>query len=150
MCAQEFGQNELASDLRQGEPQEEPENADYPKDPRFKQRFGPRGVLHSWATGTDDSTVDPQFGKVGKQRIQNAGPLDTKRMETVDEEFLDGASTSAATPSKRPSANPLTTSTGSLAGSSCLCRPSSSSGSGSRASRSFRHGRDQPASASTK
>src|SRR5262249_20969168 len=71
--------------------EEEPENIDYPKDPRFKQRFGPRGVLHSFATATDDSTVDPQWGRVGKQRIQNTGPLDTKRMQTVDEEFLDGA-----------------------------------------------------------
>jgi arylsulfatase len=35
--------------------------------------------------------VDPQFGKIGKQKIENTGPLNTKRMETIDEEFLDGA-----------------------------------------------------------
>src|SRR5262245_38138942 len=85
------GFDEFFGNLYHLNAEEEPENADYPKDPRFKQRFGPRGVLHSWATTTEDSTVDPQWGKVGKQRIQNTGPLDTKRMETVDEEFLDGA-----------------------------------------------------------
>jgi arylsulfatase len=47
--------------------------------------------LHSWATTEDDATIDPQFGKVGKQKIENTGSLTTKRMETVDEEFLDGA-----------------------------------------------------------
>jgi arylsulfatase len=71
--------------------EEEPENPDYPKNPEFRKKFGPRGVLHSWATAEDDATVDPQFGKVGKQKIENTGPLNTKRMETVDEEFLDGA-----------------------------------------------------------
>ena len=84
------GFDEFFGNLYHLNAEEEPENADYPKDPRFKQRFGPRGVLHSWATNTEDTTVDPQWGKVGKQRIQNTGPLDTKRMETVDEEFLDG------------------------------------------------------------
>src|SRR5262249_40933530 len=43
------------------------------------------------ATDDDDDTVDPQFGKVGKQTIENTGPLNRKRMETVDEEFLAGA-----------------------------------------------------------
>jgi arylsulfatase len=71
--------------------EEEPENPDYPKNPEFKQKFGPRGVLHSWATDKDDTTDDPQFGKVGKQKIDNTGALTTKRMETIDEEFLDGA-----------------------------------------------------------
>jgi arylsulfatase len=85
------GFDEFFGNLYHLNSEEEPENADYPKDPRFKQRFGPRGVLHSWATATDDTTADPQWGKVGKQRIQNTGPLDTKRMPTVDEEFLDGA-----------------------------------------------------------
>jgi arylsulfatase len=50
-------------------------------------------VLRSWATDRDDPTVDPAFGKVGKQRIENTGPMNTKRMETVDEEFLGGALT---------------------------------------------------------
>src|SRR5262249_19871782 len=85
------GFDEFFGNLYHLNAEEEPENPDYPKDPAFKKKFGPRGVLHSWATDTDDATVDPQFGRVGKQRIENTGPLTTKRMETVDEEFLDGA-----------------------------------------------------------
>ena len=71
--------------------EEEPENVDYPKDPSFRQRFGPRGVLRCKATDTDDPTVDPRFGRVGKQVIEDTGPLNRKRMETVDEEFLPAA-----------------------------------------------------------
>jgi arylsulfatase A-like enzyme len=85
------GFDEFFGNLYHLNAEEEPENPDYPKNPEFKKKFGPRGVLHSWATTTDDATVDPQFGKVGKQKIENTGPLNTKRMETVDEEFLDGA-----------------------------------------------------------
>jgi arylsulfatase len=48
-------------------------------------------VLHSFATAKDDATVDQQWGRVGKQTVENTGPLTTKRMETVDEEFLNGA-----------------------------------------------------------
>ena len=66
--------------------EEEPENADYPKDPKFKAMFGPRGVLHCYATDVDDPTDDPRFGKVGKQTIEDTGPLTKKRMETIDEE----------------------------------------------------------------
>ena len=47
--------------------------------------------MKSWATDKDDATVDPVFGKVGKQRIENTGPLTKKRMETVDEEFIGAA-----------------------------------------------------------
>ena len=68
--------------------EEEPENPDYPKDPRFRVKFGPRGVLMTKATDKDDPTIDPAFGRDGKQTIENTGALDTKRMETVDEEFL--------------------------------------------------------------
>jgi arylsulfatase len=71
--------------------EEEPENPDYPKITGFRQRFGPRGVLHCWATKTDDSSVDPSYGKVGPQRIDNTGPLTVKRMETIDDEFTDAA-----------------------------------------------------------
>jgi hypothetical protein len=49
--------------------EEEPELPDYPTDPAFKERFGPRGVLHCLATDKDDATNDPRFGKVGKQTI---------------------------------------------------------------------------------
>src|SRR3954447_6718274 len=68
--------------------EEEPENPDYPKDPGFKSRFGPRGVLRAVATDRDDDTADPRFGKVGRQKIEDTGPLTKKRMETADEEFL--------------------------------------------------------------
>jgi arylsulfatase len=71
--------------------EQEPENPDYPKNPEFRKKFGPRGVLRSRATDKDDPTVDEQFGRVGKQAIENTGPLDTKRMETVDQEFTDAA-----------------------------------------------------------
>jgi hypothetical protein len=48
-------------------------------------------VLHCYATEKDDTTVDPAYGKVGKQKIENTGPMDSKRMETIDEEFLAAA-----------------------------------------------------------
>src|ERR1700675_1880644 len=70
---------------------EEPENPDYPKDPRMKGMFGPRGVLHCYATDKDDPTEDPRFGKVGKQTIEDTGPLTKKRMETIDDEVTAGA-----------------------------------------------------------
>jgi arylsulfatase len=55
--------------------EEEPENPDYPQDPAFRERFGPRGVMHSYADG----------------RIEDTGPLTRKRMETVDGEFMEAA-----------------------------------------------------------
>lgn len=71
--------------------EEEPEQLDYPgqKNPDYKKKFGPRGVLHAWATDVDDQTVDPKFGRVGKQKIEDTGPLTRKRMETFDQEVTD-------------------------------------------------------------
>jgi len=71
--------------------EEEPEELDYPgqKNPDYKKKFGPRGVLHTWATDKDDPTKDPKFGKVGKQKIEDTGPLTRKRMQTFDGEVLD-------------------------------------------------------------
>ena len=71
--------------------QEEPEQLDYPgqKNPAYLEKFGPRDVLHTWATDVDDPTVDPKFGRVGKQKIENDGQLTRKRMETFDGEVLD-------------------------------------------------------------
>ena len=86
-----YGFDEFFGNLYHLNAEEEPEYADYPKDPRFKKRFGPRGVLKCKATDKNDPTVDPVFGKVGKQTIKNTGPLTRKRMETVDEEFLASA-----------------------------------------------------------
>ena len=85
------GFDEFFGNLYHLNAEEEPENPDYPKDSRFKAKFGPRGVLHCWATDKDDTTVDPAFGKVGKQRIENTGPLTIKRMETIDDEFTTAA-----------------------------------------------------------
>ena len=65
---------------------EEPEGFYYPRDPRFTQMMGPRGVLHTWATDKDDPTEQPRFGRVGKQRIEDTGALTKKRMETIDDE----------------------------------------------------------------
>lgn len=71
---------------------EAPENPDYPPAdlyPDFLGKYGPRNVLHTWATDTDDPTVDPRYGKVGKQKIEDAGPLPIERMRTFDNEVND-------------------------------------------------------------
>jgi arylsulfatase len=73
------GFDEFFGNLYHLNAEQEPECPDYPKNPEFKKKFGPRGVLHSWA--------NPD----GSQKIENTGPLNTKRMETVDEEFLEAA-----------------------------------------------------------
>ncbi|MCO5228534.1 MAG: arylsulfatase [Thermomicrobiales bacterium] len=86
------GFDEFYGNLYHLNAEEEPEHADYPPEedfPNFRNRFGPRGVIHSWATDTDDDTVDPRWGRVGKQRIEDTGPLTKQRMETVDDEFGD-------------------------------------------------------------
>jgi len=85
------GFDEFFGNLYHLNAEEEPEDPDYPQDPAFKARFGPRGVLHSWASDEDDPTEQPRWGKVGKQKIEDTGPLTKKRMETVDEEITEGA-----------------------------------------------------------
>jgi arylsulfatase A-like enzyme len=77
------GFDEFFGNLYHLNAEEEPELRDYPPEkdfPDFKKNFGPRGVLHCWARPN------------GKQKIENTGPLTKKRMETVDEEFLEAAS----------------------------------------------------------
>jgi arylsulfatase len=64
------GFDEFFGNLYHLNAEEEPENPDYPKDPAFKAKFGPRGVIHSFGDG----------------RITDTGPLTRKRMETIDEE----------------------------------------------------------------
>ncbi len=83
------GFDEFFGNLYHLNAEDEPEHPDYPKDPEFKKKFGPRGVLRCKATDKDDPTEDPRFGKIGKQTIEDTGPLTRKRMETVDEETLD-------------------------------------------------------------
>jgi arylsulfatase A-like enzyme len=73
------GFDEFFGNLYHLNAEEEPENEDYPKDPEFKKKFGPRGVLHCFA--------NPD----GTQKIEDTGPLTKKRMETVDGEFLDAS-----------------------------------------------------------
>ncbi len=73
------GFDEFFGNLYHLNAEEEPELPDYPKDPEFRKKFGPRGVLHTWANGD------------GTQRIEDTGPLTKKRMETVDDEFHDAA-----------------------------------------------------------
>ena len=66
------GFDEFFGNLYHLNAEDEPEHADYPKDAAFKKRFGPRGVIHSFADG----------------KVQDTGPLNKKRMETIDEEVL--------------------------------------------------------------
>jgi arylsulfatase A-like enzyme len=80
------GFDEFFGNLYHLNAEEEPELPDYPKGPEYLKRFGPRGVLKCTATNVDDATTDPRFGRVGKQRIEDTGPLTKKRMETVDDE----------------------------------------------------------------
>ena len=80
------GFDEFFGNLYHLNAEEEPELPDYPKDPEYLKKFGPRGVLRCKATDKDDPTVDPRFGKIGKQTIEDTGPLTKKRMETVDDE----------------------------------------------------------------
>jgi arylsulfatase A-like enzyme len=68
--------------------EQEPEDPDYPKNPQFKEKFGPRGVLRCVATPTvNPAPPDPRFGPWGKQSCEDTGPLTIKRMETIDEEL---------------------------------------------------------------
>ena len=85
------GFDEFFGNLYHLNSEEIPEQRDYPKDAAFRAKYGPRGVMHSWATTVDDPTVDARFGKVGKQKIEDTGPLSIERMKNVDEEFM-GAS----------------------------------------------------------
>jgi arylsulfatase len=85
------GFDEFFGNLYHLNAEEEPEDPQYPKDPKFKEMFGPRGVLRCQASDEDDPTEQPRWGRVGKQVIEDTGPLTKKRMETVDEEFLDAA-----------------------------------------------------------
>ncbi len=73
------GFDEFFGNLYHLNAEEEPENEDYPKNPEFRKKFGPRGVIHSWANAD------------GTQKIEDTGPLTKKRMETVDDETSDAA-----------------------------------------------------------
>jgi arylsulfatase len=66
---------------------EDPCHRNYPQD--LRDKVGPRNMIHSWATAADDATVQPRWGKIGKQKIEDAGELCPERMKTVDDEILD-------------------------------------------------------------
>jgi arylsulfatase len=69
--------------------EEEPEDPDYPKNPAFHEKFGPRGMLRCVALASDNpAPPDPRFGAWGKQKCEDTGPLTRKRMETVEEDLL--------------------------------------------------------------
>ncbi|MGH7467653.1 MAG: arylsulfatase [Longimicrobiales bacterium] len=94
MLPTNHGFDEFFGNLYHLNAEEEPEMYDYPDPkefPNFRENFGPRGVIHSWATNKDDPTEMERWGKVGKQKIEDTGPLDKKRMETCDDEFIAAA-----------------------------------------------------------
>ena len=88
------GFDEFFGNLYHLNAEEEPERPNWPSPdefPRFNEMFRPRGVIHSWATKEDDPTEEGRYGRVGKQRIEDTGPLTAKRMETCDDEFVAAA-----------------------------------------------------------
>ena len=68
---------------------EDPFSRTYP--PELNAIIGPRNLIHTWASDVDDPTVDERWGKVGKQIIEDDGPLPPERMKTIDTETLDHA-----------------------------------------------------------
>ncbi len=68
---------------------EDPCHRNYPQ--ALRDKVGPRNMVHTWATDTDDPTVQPRWGKIGKQKIEDAGQLCPERMKTVDDEILSDA-----------------------------------------------------------
>ena len=85
------GFDEFYGNLYHLNAEEEPELPDYPKDPKFRAKFGPRGVLDCKASSRDDATADPRFGKMGKQVCTDTGPLTKARMLTIDDDIANRA-----------------------------------------------------------
>jgi arylsulfatase A-like enzyme len=85
------GFDEFYGNLYHLNAEEEPELPDYPKDPAFLAKFGPRGVMDCKATSKDDPTVEPRFGRVGKQVCKDTGPLTKERMVTIDDDIANRA-----------------------------------------------------------
>jgi arylsulfatase len=83
------GFDEFYGNLYHLNAEEEPELPDYPKDPEFRAKFGPRGVMDCKASDKDDATVDGRFGKVGKQVCKDTGPLTRERMLTIDDDIAE-------------------------------------------------------------
>ena len=86
------GFDEFFGNLYHLNAEEEPEDPSYPyQDTPFVKSYMVRGVMKCKATNVDDPTVDPRFGRVGKQIIEDSGPLTKKRMETIDDETFGAA-----------------------------------------------------------
>ena len=86
------GFDEFFGNLYHLNAEEEPERPYWPKDDKpYVENNSPRGVLRTKATELDDPTVQPHWGRVGKQTIEDTGPLDRKRMETIDDETTAAA-----------------------------------------------------------
>ncbi len=85
------GFDEFYGNLYHLNAEEEPELPDYPQDPEFRKKFGPRGVLDAKASSVDDATEEPRWGRVGKQVVKDTGPLTKERMETIDDVTADRA-----------------------------------------------------------
>lgn len=85
------GFDEFFGNLYHLNAEEDPESRTYPLEPAFRQAYLPRGVLRCRASNEDDPTEDPRFGKVGRQVIEDTGPLTRKRMETIDDETSSSA-----------------------------------------------------------
>jgi arylsulfatase A-like enzyme len=88
------GFDEFFGNLYHLNAEEEPEMYDYYPEadfPGIRKNITPRGVMHSWAQDKDDATEEPRWGRVGKQKIEDTGPLTKKRMETCDDEFCGAA-----------------------------------------------------------
>jgi arylsulfatase A-like enzyme len=86
------GFDEFFGNLYHLNAEEEPERVYWPKsDTAYISANSPRGVLHCKASDRDDPTVDPHLGRVGKQVCEDTGPLDKKRMETIDDETTAAA-----------------------------------------------------------
>jgi arylsulfatase len=85
------GFDEFYGNLYHLNAEEQPELPDYPKSPKFRAKYGPRGVLDCKASDRDDPTVDPRFGRVGKQVCKDTGPLTKARMVTIDDDIVNRA-----------------------------------------------------------
>ena len=85
------GFDEFYGNLYHLNAEEEPEERDYPKNPAFRAKYGPRGVMDCKASTKDDKTVDPRFGKMGKQVCKDTGPLTRKRMAIIDDDIAKRA-----------------------------------------------------------
>jgi arylsulfatase len=73
MLPTNHGFDEFFGNLYHLNAEEEPEMDNYPEGSEVHEHFGPRGVIHSWATDKDDTTGEPRWGKVGKQKIKDTG-----------------------------------------------------------------------------